>query len=120
MLKIARTRSAGGSVVQGDAFHLPFSSHTFECLLTAHFYGHLAIPDRTKFLGECRRVAGKVLIVDAAVRPDVPPEEIQERLLNDGSRHTVYKRYFTPAQVLTEISGGSVLHAGQWFVAVCS
>ncbi len=120
MLKIARTRFAGGLVVHGDAFHLPFPSRTFECLLTGHFYGHLASAERAVFLNECRRVADKVLVVDAALRPDVAPEEMQERLLNDGSRHTVYKRYFAPAQLIEELSGGSVLHAGRWFVAVCS
>lgn len=120
MLKIARARSADGRVVQGDAFHLPFRSQTFACLLTGHFYGHLAGAQRGEFLNECRRVAGKVVIVDAAARLDVAPEEIQERQLNDGSRHTIYKRYFTPTQLVEELSGGSVLHAGRWFVAVCS
>lgn len=120
MLKIARTRFAGGLVVLGDAFNLPFPSRTFECVLTGHFYGHLAGAQRAAFLNECRRVADQVLVVDAALRPDVRAEEMQERQLNDGSRHTVYKRYFTPAQLQEELSGGSVLHAGRWFVAVCS
>jgi demethylmenaquinone methyltransferase/2-methoxy-6-polyprenyl-1,4-benzoquinol methylase len=120
MLKIARTRSAAGLVVQGDAFRLPFPSGTFDCVLTGHFYGHLAHAQRAGFLEECRRVAEKLLVVDAAMRPEVAPEEMQERRLNDGSRHTVYKRYFTPAQLIEELSGGTVLHAGRWFVAVCS
>lgn len=120
MLKIARARFAGGLVVQGDAFNLPFPSRSFECLLTGHFYGHLAGAQRAEFVKECRRVAEKVLVVDAALRADVMPEEMQERQLNDGSRHTVYKRYFTPAQLIEELSGGSVLHAGRWFVAICS
>jgi demethylmenaquinone methyltransferase/2-methoxy-6-polyprenyl-1,4-benzoquinol methylase len=120
MLKIARTRFAGGLVVQGDAFNLPFPSQTFECLLTGHFYGHLDSARRTLFLRECRRVAGNVLVIDAALRPEVAPEEMQERQLNDGSRHTVYKRYFAPVQLVEELSGGTVLHAGRWFVAVCS
>ena len=120
MLEIARDRCAAGLVVHGDAFHLPFPSQTFECVLTGHFYGHLDSTHRADFLKECRRVGGQLLIIDAAARPDVAPEEIQERRLNDGSRHSVYKRYFTPAQLVAELSGGSVLHAGRWFVAVCS
>jgi demethylmenaquinone methyltransferase/2-methoxy-6-polyprenyl-1,4-benzoquinol methylase len=39
-------------------------------------------------------------------------------VLNDGSRHTVYKRYFMPEQLTAELGGGAVLHAGRWFVAV--
>jgi demethylmenaquinone methyltransferase/2-methoxy-6-polyprenyl-1,4-benzoquinol methylase len=43
---------------------------------------------------------------------------MQERVLQDGSRHTVYKRYFTATQLVSELGGARVLHAGQWFVAV--
>jgi demethylmenaquinone methyltransferase/2-methoxy-6-polyprenyl-1,4-benzoquinol methylase len=56
--------------------------------------------------------------VDAAVLENVPPDAMQERVLNDGSRHSVYKRYFTPSQLVAELGGGNVLHAGRWFVAV--
>jgi ubiquinone/menaquinone biosynthesis C-methylase UbiE len=118
MLRIARVRLPHGFVIQGDAIALPFRSQAFECVMAGHFYGHLAGPERTRFLEEARRVAPRLLIVDAAVRRDVPPEERQERVLQDGSRHTVYKRYFTPGQLISELGGGRVLHAGQWFVAV--
>ena len=61
-------------------------------------------------------------MVDAAWREDVPLEQMQERVLQDGSRHSVYKRYFTAAQLVSELGagrGGSrVLLEGQWFVAV--
>jgi hypothetical protein len=30
----------------------------------------------------------------------------------------VYKRYFTPAQLISELGGGRTLYAGRWFVAV--
>jgi hypothetical protein len=36
----------------------------------------------------------------------------------DDSRHAVYKRYFTPEGLLTELGAGTVLHTGHWFVAV--
>jgi hypothetical protein len=64
------------------------------------------------FLAEARRVAGRVLMIDAAWREDVQPEEVQERVLRDGSRHSVYKRYFTAAQLAGEIGGGRVVHGG--------
>lgn len=120
MLRIARGRVPGGCVVQGDALQLPFRPRAFECLLAAHFYGHLDQAMRARFLAEARRLAERVLIVDAAWREEVQPEEVQERVLLDGSRHTVYKRYFTPEQLAAEIGDGRVLHAGRWFVAVMS
>jgi demethylmenaquinone methyltransferase/2-methoxy-6-polyprenyl-1,4-benzoquinol methylase len=117
MLKLARERLAAGSAIQGDAFHLPFRDRAFDCLLASHFYGHLREEDRLRFLAEARRVAERTLIIDAALRDDVPPEQVQERVLNDGSRHTVYKRFFTPAQLIEELGGARVLFAGRWFVA---
>jgi hypothetical protein len=36
--------------------------------------------------------------------------------LNDGSRHSVDKRYFTGDELATEL-GGEVLLDGAWFVA---
>jgi ubiquinone/menaquinone biosynthesis C-methylase UbiE len=118
MLEIARGRLPQGLVIQGDALRLPFRAGAFECLIAGHFYGHLAEPDRGRFLAESRRVAAHILVIDAAYRDDVVAEEVQERLLTDGSRHTVYKRYFAPAQLISELGGGRALHAGRWFVAV--
>ena len=118
MLQIARSRLPHGQVVQGDALALPFGPRAFDCVSAGHFYGHLREPDRTRFLGEARRVARHILIIDAALRDGVAPEQEQGRVLNDGSRHTVYKRYFTPAQLLAELGRGNVLYAGRWFVAV--
>jgi SAM-dependent methyltransferase len=117
MLRIARGRVPGGRVVQGDALRLPFRAGAFESVMACHFYGHLDQGMRAQFLAEARRLARRVLIVDAAWREEVQPEERQERVLQDGSRHTVYKRYFTPEQLAAELGGARVLHAGQWFVA---
>jgi ubiquinone/menaquinone biosynthesis C-methylase UbiE len=118
MLRIARERVPGGRVLRGDALQLPFAARSFECVLVAHFYGHLDIDMRARLLAEARRVGSRILAVDAAWRDDVQPEEVQERVLQDGTRHTVYKRYFTPAQLAAEFGGARVLHAGRWFVAV--
>jgi len=86
--------------------------------MAGHFYGHLDEGARRLFLEEARRVSKSMLIFDAAQREDVPPEEYQERVLSDGSRHVVYKRYFTPERLIAEIGTGRTLHAGRWFVAV--
>lgn len=118
MLAIARARVPTGSFVRGDALRLPFRSQQFDCLQAAHFYGHLDETARLIFLKEARRVAKSLLMIDAAKREDIPAEEHQERVLNDGSRHVVYKRYFTPEQMIAEIGAGRIVHAGRWFVAV--
>jgi demethylmenaquinone methyltransferase/2-methoxy-6-polyprenyl-1,4-benzoquinol methylase len=118
MLGVARSRMPRACFVRGDALALPFRSQQFDCLLTGHFYGHLDEPARRLFLAEARRVSKSLLVVDAAQREDVPPEEYQDRLLNDGSRHLVYKRYFKPERLIAEIGAGRTLHAGRWFVAV--
>jgi ubiquinone/menaquinone biosynthesis C-methylase UbiE len=120
MLKIARERLHPVRLVQGDGLALPFRSGSFECLCTSHFYGHLRAPERERFLAEARRVAQRVLIIDAGLHGQFGPEEVQQRVLKDGSRHSVYKRYFVPEQLIAELGGGQVLHAGRWFVAVLS
>lgn len=118
MVAIAQSRLPGGIALTGDAFALPFADGAFDRLHTAHFYGHLEGDDRPRFLAEARRVAREVIVVDSALRDDVQPEERQERVLRDGSRHRVYKRYFTGEELLSELGGGEVLHAGRWFVCV--
>jgi len=118
MLRIARGRLPRGCVLQGDGLRLPFRTRSFACLVAAHFYGHLDAEARVRFLAEARRVGRQILLIDAAMRDGVSPEEVQPRVLQDGSRHMVYKRYFTPAQLAAELGQGRVLLAGRWFVAV--
>jgi ubiquinone/menaquinone biosynthesis C-methylase UbiE len=118
MLAIARERMPSARFVQGDALRLPFGDHAFDRVFTSHFYGHLEPVERKTFLAEARRVAPELVVVDSAVRPDHAREERQERVLNDGSRFEVYKRYFNGYELAAELGGGSVLHAGDWFVMV--
>jgi ubiquinone/menaquinone biosynthesis C-methylase UbiE len=120
MLAIAAERLPEATFVRGDAFALPFDDGSFERVTTMSFYGHLERGDRERFLAEARRVAPELVVVDAALRPEVGPEEHQTRVLNDGSRWTVYKRFFTPHGLIDELGGGRVLYAGRWFVAVAS
>ena len=120
MLAVAAARMPGVRVVQGDAVPLPFADGEFERVFTSHFYGHLLPGEREPFVHEARRVAGELVVVDAARREDVPSEEHQQRVLNDGSRHTVYKRFFDPDELAAELGGGTVLHSGRWFVAVAA
>lgn len=115
MVAIAQERLPEGVVVKGDAFDLPFADGAFDRVLTGHFYGHLAGEERKRFLAEARRVAPELVVLDSALREGVAPEGFQERTLNDGSRHQVYKRYLSPADLEREL-GAEILHAGTWFV----
>jgi SAM-dependent methyltransferase len=120
MLEVAAEQAPHAELVLGDALSLPFERGSFERLVTGHFYGHLEEDDRVAFLAEARRVADELVVVDSALREDVSSEERQERILNDGSRWEVYKRYFTGQDLATELGGGRVLHEGRWFVVVAS
>ena len=119
MVEIASARiPARHASSSADALPLPFADGEFERLFTGHFYGHLEEAARVEFLSEARRVAGELVVADSAIRPDHEVVEWQERVLNDGSRHEVYKRYFTGEGLAEELGGGEVLHAGPWFVVV--
>jgi ubiquinone/menaquinone biosynthesis C-methylase UbiE len=120
MVDVARERDAAAGYVVGDALELPFEDGAFERVFTGHFYGHLSDVDRGRFLAEARRVAAELVVLDSAWREDVPREETQERLLRDGSRWEVYKRYFDPEQLAAELGGGRTVFAGRWFVVVSS
>ena len=120
MVAVASERLPDVRVIQGDAVPLPFGDGEFERVFTSHFYGHLLAGERERFLEEARRAGGELVVVDAARREDVPAEEHQQRVLNDGSRHTDYKRFLEPDELVAELGGGTVLHAGRWFVAVSS
>jgi demethylmenaquinone methyltransferase/2-methoxy-6-polyprenyl-1,4-benzoquinol methylase len=116
MVAIAQSRLPDGLAIVGDALHLVVADHAFDRVLTGHFYGHLPAAERAAFLAEARRVAGELIVIDSAMRPGVDTEQWQERTLNDGSRHRVYKRYFTGDQLAAEL-GGEKLFEGTWFVA---
>jgi ubiquinone/menaquinone biosynthesis C-methylase UbiE len=118
MLGEARERVPDARLVQGDALSLPFDDGAFDRVFTGHFYGHLSGEERERFLSEARRVAPELVVVDSALRAGEPDEDWPERVLSDGSRHRVYKRWFTGAGLADELGGGEVLHEGRWFAMV--
>jgi SAM-dependent methyltransferase len=120
MVEVASARLPGARIVQGDAVPLPFGDGEFDRVFTGHFYGHLLAGERERFVAEARRVARELVVVDSALHDGVEPEEWQERSLKDGTRHRVYKRYFRGRELAQELSGGDVLHDGQWFVVVAA
>jgi demethylmenaquinone methyltransferase/2-methoxy-6-polyprenyl-1,4-benzoquinol methylase len=120
MVEVAAPRMPEATVVQGDAVPLPFGDGQFDRVFTSHFYGHLLPSERPHFVDEARRVGRELVVADSALRGGVPAEEWQERKLDDGSRHSVYKRSFTGAELAAELGGGTVLFDGRWFVVVAA
>ena len=120
MVAVAAARMSHATVMEGDAVPLPFSTASFDRVFTSHFYGHLLDRERDAFVAEARRVGRELVIVDAARATDAGADEWQERVLNDGSRHRVYKRFFTGTELADELGGGQILHEGRWFVVVAS
>ena len=121
MLDEAVRQAPNATFVHGDALELPFPDHTFDRVFTGHFYGHLEPPERERFLAEARRVAHEIVIVDAAREGgNGIVEHMSERVLNDGSRWEVFKRYFTSSQLAAELGAGEALFEGRYFLVVRS
>jgi ubiquinone/menaquinone biosynthesis C-methylase UbiE len=120
MLEIARQRVSEGEFFTADALALPFDDDSFDRLFTGHFYGHLEDEERERFLGEARRVARELVIVDSSVQHSPVAEELQPRVLRDGSQWEVFKRFFSGAGLAAELGGGETVFEGHWFVVVRS
>jgi ubiquinone/menaquinone biosynthesis C-methylase UbiE len=120
MLEVAREQAPAGTYVHGDGIELPFPDGSFERVFASHFYGHLEEDERLRFLDEARRVAPELVVFDAALHGGHERAEWQERVLKDGSRWSVYKRFFAAETLLAELGAGTVLHEGRWFVMVAS
>lgn len=115
MLEVARRQVPRATFVQGDALALPYGDESFERLFTSYFYCHLEADERVRFLAEARRVAHELVVVASVLDPGEEASRWETRVLNDGSRWTVYKRLFEPEQLARELDG-SVVHASRYFV----
>jgi ubiquinone/menaquinone biosynthesis C-methylase UbiE len=122
MVALAQERLPDGLALTGDALALPFADRAFDRVLTAHFYGHLVPEERAAFLAEAGRVASELVVIDSAPREDRPLEGWEQRILNDGSEHKVFKRFLTTDVLLEELGEaggtGEALFSGRWFSAV--
>ena len=118
MLDEAHRQAPSATIVQGDAFALPFVDQSFHRVFTGHFYGHLVPAQRTRFLAEARRVANELVVLDASRTHSGIDEHMSPRILRDGSTWEVFKRYFTGAGLAEELGGGEVLFEGAYFVVV--
>src|SRR4051794_33459227 len=103
MLAIARSRLPDAQVIRADVPPVPFDDGAFERVFTSHVYGHLDEPTRAAFVAEARRVGGELVVADSALRPGADAEAEEERVLSDGSRHSVYKRWFRGPSLAAEL-----------------
>jgi ubiquinone/menaquinone biosynthesis C-methylase UbiE len=120
MLAIAGEQAPDATVVQGDALELPFDDGAFDRVFASYFYCHLEEDERVRFLAEARRLAPELVVVASKLKDEVEPSRYEERMLQDGSRWTVFKRYFQPDELVTELGGGEILHLGHYFLVVRS
>ena len=118
MLAVAARQAPDASFVRGDGLELPFDDGRFDRVVSGHFYGHLDEGQRERFLAEAQRVASELVIVDASRGSAPVGEHWVQRSLNDGSEWEVYKRFFTPVELLDELGSGETLFAGTWFIVV--
>src|SRR3954452_868346 len=117
MLEVAAEQVPHATFVQGDALDLPFADGDFDRLFTSYFYCHLEDADRERFLAEARRVARELVVIASVLGAGDEPERWEERVLNDGSRWSVYKRCFTGPDLAAEL-GGDVIHRSRYFLIV--
>jgi demethylmenaquinone methyltransferase/2-methoxy-6-polyprenyl-1,4-benzoquinol methylase len=115
MLEVARGRAPRATFVRGDALQMPFADRSFDRVFSSFFYGLLPFPDRGRFLAEARRVADELVLIEPTPEwePDARTEGWEQRVLPDGSRHEIYRRYFTAESLAGEIDG-LILFAGRW------
>ena len=119
MLEVARRRTPGADFVRGDALQMPFAEHSFGTLLrqgllflflrSASPFGSGAFPGRGPQGGR-RTGADRA---HPRMGPEGRTEGWEQRVLPDGSRHEIYRRYFTAESLAAEIDG-RVLFAGSW------
>jgi demethylmenaquinone methyltransferase/2-methoxy-6-polyprenyl-1,4-benzoquinol methylase len=106
MLGEARAKAAGLDIlqrcdfVQGDFFEHEFSLHSHDTALVGFFLSHFTEAQEEALFDALRTVlgsAGRFLILDSAWSPERATFnrkiERQPRLLNDGTRFEIYKRY---------------------------
>jgi ubiquinone/menaquinone biosynthesis C-methylase UbiE len=120
MVELAARRLPDATVLRAEATPLPFADGEFERVFTSFFYGHLLAQEREPFLTEARRVAPELVVADSALGASASgePEQWQERVLRDGSRHRVYKLVLARDGLAAELGGGDRLDARRRLVAV--
>lgn len=92
--------------VKGDFFELDFKDHIFDSVVVGFLVSHLRKKTEKAFFEKIRRITmtgAQVFIIDGLwnkLRQQYRKKEgIHERLLNDGRKFRIYKRYFTKSDI---------------------
>jgi SAM-dependent methyltransferase len=118
MLSLARARVPEARFVQASIPPIPFADDSFDRALTAHLYSHLESEEqRRPLVVEALRVSPELVVVEQAWQPGMDEELWEERTLLDGSRHRVFKRYYTAERLAGEL-GGTIRLETLSFIAV--
>ena len=87
--------------IQGDFFKVKMGDSIFDSANAGFFISHLSLDEEEYFFKKLKRILkkdAKVMIIDSAwskKRKQYRKKEgMQERVLNDGRKFTIYKRYF--------------------------
>jgi ubiquinone/menaquinone biosynthesis C-methylase UbiE len=87
--------------IQGDFLEVMLEDSTFDSALVGFLLSHLTIEQEKFFFLKLKRILksnGQLMIIDGAWNDErqkyTKRESIQERVLNDGRRFKIYKRYF--------------------------
>ena len=121
MLEIARRRVPTATFVHGDALDMPFPEWSFDRVFISNFYGLLLSPERGACIAEARRVGSELMVFETSLAAKgVYGEGFQERTLSDGSRHSIYRKYFSAEDLAQELGDVRVLFAKEHFVLVLS
>ena len=119
-LRVLRSRVSRVPVIRADALRLPLRDQSVVCVFATHIYGILSEPDRNMLLREARRVARRIVVLDAGRPAGVPAEQWQRRSSGlDQQLYNVLRQHFDARELAEEI-GGQVLFAGHFYVLVSS
>jgi len=87
--------------IQGDFLEVMLEDSTFDSALVGFLLSHLTVRQEKVFFLKLKRILksnGNLLIIDSAWNDErqkyTKKEGTQERVLNDGRRFKIYKRYF--------------------------
>jgi SAM-dependent methyltransferase len=116
-LRVLRSGPAETPVVRADALRLPLRDRAVVRAFAAHIYGLLIEQERLSFLSEARRVADRLVVVDAGRPVGVAAEQWQQRTLSGGERFSIYRRHFDAEQLARELDGRP-LFSGRFYVLV--
>ena len=94
MLAVAAEQAPEATFVQGDALDAAVRGRRLRAVFTSHFYGHLEEATASASSTKPAASRAELVVVDAALHAASRRGEWQERLLKDGSRWEVYKRFF--------------------------